>query len=177
MNDLLPKEAVGVTLRRLSARDLSAFTSYRADPEVARYQSWTSMTDPQARAFLSDMETTSPLPHGGWWQIAIAQTADDTLIGDIGLCLTADGTEVELGITLARAAQGRGHAQAAIRAAADVVFTATSARRLLLITDARNTAAQHLFARLGLSQIDTLHEMGFPEPVFELRRGPRWTST
>ncbi|UWQ19139.1 GNAT family N-acetyltransferase [Jannaschia sp. M317] len=166
----LPRTAARIRLRRLRPDDLSTFQAYRSDPQVARYQGWDRMDDARAQAFLSAMETTAPFPQGGWWQIGIARGEDNVLIGDLGLCLSADGTEVELGITLARAAQGQGLGQEAVQTAARYIFDATDAARILVITDARNTGALALVARLGLRQIDTLRDGDLVEPVFELRR-------
>ena len=38
--------------RRFTALDLDAFVAMRADPEVARFQSWENFTEQDGRAFL-----------------------------------------------------------------------------------------------------------------------------
>ncbi|MDB2408087.1 GNAT family N-acetyltransferase [Jannaschia sp.] len=167
---LLPHLSGPIVLRRLVPSDLVAFLAYRDDPAVARFQGWDAMDAAQARGFLADMAQAPAFPRGGWWQIGIADAASGALLGDMGLCLAADGTAVELGITLARAAQGGGRAEAAMRGAADLIWAATEAERIVVITDARNAPALRLIARLGLPQVDTLHETQWPEPVFHWLR-------
>jgi aminoglycoside 6'-N-acetyltransferase len=170
--DILPRRDDRVLLRRLDPMDLPAFQAYRSDPEVARYQGWEAMDDARAERFLAEMREVPSLVPGRWWQIGVADPADGALMGDLGLHLSEDGTDLELGITLAPAAQGKGLGVAALRAAAALVWEATRAGRIVLITDARNGPALAMIARLGLPQVATLTEMGYPEPVFHWTRPP-----
>ena len=166
--DPLPLRHGRAVLRRLDEQDLAAFRAYRTDPEVARYQDWAPMDMDTARAFLREARAAPAFP-AGWWQVAIARE-DGRLAGDLGLCLANDGSEVELGITLARSAQGMGLGVDAVRGAAELVWRGTRARRIRVITDARNAPALRLIARLGLARTGTLTDRGYPEPTFELPR-------
>jgi RimJ/RimL family protein N-acetyltransferase len=97
---------------------------------------------------------------GEWLQIAIAG-AGDVLVGDIGLFTSASGEEAELGITLAREAQGRGLAEEAARTLIDGLRAHTGVRRLVGITDTRNLASARLLRRLGmLLEAETPAEFG-----------------
>jgi aminoglycoside 6'-N-acetyltransferase len=87
---------------------------------------------------------------GEWLQIAIADR-DDVLVGDIGLYTAASGVEAELGISLAREAQGRGLAEDAGRTLIDGLRAHTEARRLVAITDTRNAPSARLLRRLGMA--------------------------
>lgn len=158
-----------IRLRRLKPSDLRAFQAYRRDPEVARFQGWTAMTDDRAAEFIGWCASVKGFP-AGWWQLGIARVADDRLVGDLGLCLSEDGTEVELGITLAREAWGAGHGIAAVEQAAALVWMATDATRIVAITDARNARALALIERLGLRFLRDLRSDGIDERMFELRR-------
>ncbi|WGH79534.1 GNAT family N-acetyltransferase [Jannaschia ovalis] len=158
-----------IRLRRLRAGDLRAFQAYRADPQVARYQGWEAMDDARAAEFIAWNAETPPFPTG-WWQIGIARMPEDELIGDLGLCLSADGCEIELGITLARAAQGAGLAEEAVHLATRMVWDGTEAQRIVVNTDARNAPALALIARLGLDPAGTLRDGPAVEQVFEMRR-------
>ena len=152
--DLLPRQGDGVVLRRMHAGDLAAFQTYRADPELGRYQGWSALPDADALAFLEDVRT-APLFHPGtWMQIGIAEPHHPALVGDIGLFLSDDASEAEIGFTLARAAQGRGLATAAVRAALQLVFEATSVRRVRGITDARNQGSVGLLERVGMRRLE-----------------------
>jgi len=70
------------------------------------------------------------------------------LLGDIGLHVGED--EAELGITLAADAQGRGLATEAAEAVVAGLRAHTGVRRLVGITDVRNTSSARLLERLGM---------------------------
>lgn len=140
-----------VTLRRLRAADLIALQAYRNDPEVGRYQGWEPMTDGAAAAMIAEMAAAPCPTPGGWIQIAIADALNDGLLGDIGLHVSAAGEEAELGITLAPYAQGRGLATEAAGALIGMLRERTRVRRLIGITDVRNTASARLLERLGMT--------------------------
>jgi RimJ/RimL family protein N-acetyltransferase len=151
----LPRRCRAALLRRLSVDDLAAFQAVRGDPELARYQGWSAQGDDAARAFLAGMATLPFPARGDWLQLAIADADSGALLGDIGLFVAADGDEAELGFTLARAAQGRGIATAAVEAALGLLWAHTPVRRVLGITDARNTPSIRLLERLGFRRIET----------------------
>jgi RimJ/RimL family protein N-acetyltransferase len=145
-------DAVPVRLRALRSSDLQAFLAYRSDPDVARFQGWAPMSPEQAAAFLAEMATPTAWPEGEWLQLAIARSADDALVGDIGLLHEAPG-EVQLGFSLARQAQGRGWAQAALRPLCELLLGLPGARCLRAVSDSRNAASLRLLARLGFAQV------------------------
>ena len=169
--DPLPWRATRVTLRRLRPDDLAEFQAYRGDPEVGRYQGWEPMTDADARAFIAEM-AAAPCPTlGGWVQIAIAEAESDALLGDIGLYVSASGEGAELGITLARAAQGRGLAEEAARALIAGLRSDTAVHRLIGITDVRNAPSARLLERLGMTLEAEEDAMFRGEPCREWRYG------
>lgn len=151
MSDLLATGA-GVVLRRFRASDLEAFHAWRTDPEVARYQSWEPMDRMQAARFISAVQSAQIPLHGQWSQIIVA-LPDDEPVGDMGLFLSEDGREAEIGISLARAAQGLGLAKAAMRAAIRFLFDSTEIERCVLWSDARNAASLALIRTLGAQRI------------------------
>jgi aminoglycoside 6'-N-acetyltransferase len=142
----LPVAAGAVTLRALRTGDIDDFLAYRSDPEVARYQGWQPMDREAALAFLQDA-VPSPWREGDWAQIGIARANDDRLVGDIGL-QREGAAQVQLGFSLARGAQGRGWAQAAVRACMTGLLVPLGMTRLRGITDARNAASLRLLSRL-----------------------------
>ncbi len=140
----------GTLLRRLHPSDLPRFWQTRNDPELARYQGWSKMTGAEARGFLQEMATAPLFTPGGWCQIAIAdQSAPNLLLGDIGLYLVPDGSEVEFGITLARDVQHRGHAIRALDAALDLIWRKSPAQTAVGIADYRNLPSIRLMQRTG----------------------------
>jgi len=152
---LLPRQFPGSCLRRLRSSDLNAFQAYRNIPGLNRYQGWSPMSEPDALAFLTEMETSAFFQPGKWIQLGIAETHTDLLLGDIGLHLSDDSQTGEVGFTLAPSAQGRGLATAAVREAIQLIFTATPISQILGITDARNTPSIRLLERLGFDCMET----------------------
>jgi RimJ/RimL family protein N-acetyltransferase len=151
MSDPLPWPAERVVVRRLGAGDLVRFQAYRHDPEVGRWQGWEPQSDEQSLAFLEEMAVEPFGRVGEWIQLAIADAHDDRLLGDIGLHLREpDGSEAELGITLAGDTQGRGLATEAAEAVVAGLRAHTGVRRLVGITDVRNTPSARLLERLGM---------------------------
>lgn len=158
-------------LRRLSPRDLRAFQAYRNDPAIALYQSWDKMDDDRALGFLTHMASMTPLLQAGQWtQIAVAEATSDRLIGDMGIHLSDDETEVELGITLAMHAHGQGHGLRATRLACGYIFDETKVARIKVWADARNTASRALAERAGFTFTGIEVNDGATETAFTLNR-------
>lgn len=156
-------------LRRLARGDLAAFQAYRHDPDVGRWQGWTTRPDDDALAFLAEMATIPWFQPGQWTQLAIADDTTGALLGDLGVHISADGREAELGFSLARAAQGRGLASAAVRQAIALLFAQTGVTRIHAQTDARNEACLRLLERLGATRIATVATEFRGEPCTEVR--------
>jgi RimJ/RimL family protein N-acetyltransferase len=166
---LLPLETPRLVLRRFAADDLAAFQAYRSDPELARYQGWQPTSDAEAMSFLAGQAVQELGAPGEWLQVAIARADSGELVGDLGLCVADnDGAEdehgqpiaaeqrsVELGITLARSAQGRGFASEALRAVLDALLRGGHVARVVAITDARNASSEALLRRVGFEHQQT----------------------
>ena len=163
----LPRLAGRVLLRRFRRADLPAFQAYRSNATVGRYQGWSMQTEPQALAFIEEMSTAPLFPSGLWVQLALADRQTDSLIGDIGICLAADGRSAELGITLSPPSQGRGFATEALREAIALLFEHSSADRIVCITDARNEASVRLLERAGIRRAATAAAVFKGEPCTE----------
>lgn len=132
-------------LRRLVAADAAPIAAYRSVPEVARYQSWHTFTPEDAERLIAEQRAVVPNTPGTWLQLAIVA---DRVIGDCGLHFI-DDAQVELGITLDPAYQGKGYAAEGLRAVLDHLFGALGKHRVVATTDAENAAAVALFSRLG----------------------------
>jgi RimJ/RimL family protein N-acetyltransferase len=137
-------------LRRFRASDLDSFVTYRADPTVARYQSWENFTAEDGRRFIDEMAALHPDMPGQWFQIAIELKGTGKMIGDCALHTLADSrSEAEIGFTLAPAFEGRGYATEATACLLDYVFGALGKRRAVALTDARNVRSIAVLERLG----------------------------
>ena len=165
--DTLPRFGTGFTLRRLSPEDLAAFQAYRHDPELGRYQGWSPLSDAQAVAFLTEMNSAPLLNPGSWTQIGIADPRSQRLLGDVGLFLDADDRYAEIGFTLERPSQGRGLATAAVREVIRLIFESSTAERVFAIADARNAASVRLLERVGMRRTETTNAVFRGEPCVE----------
>ena len=128
--------------------DLERFYAYRSNPDVARYQGWLPQSLEEAQNFIAAQQIGSLEPPGSWLQVAVALRSTNAIVGDIGLCLVSRD-EVEIGFSLAPAAQGFGYAQEAVAAAAGHLHRGCGVRNLRAITDTRNEKSIALLQRLG----------------------------
>ena len=151
----LPRDGERVRLRRLHAGDLTRLQAYRADAELGRFQGWRPLSEAAAAAFIEEMSAMSFCPPGQWMQLAIAERAGDTLIGDIGLRRASHGAALEIGFTLAHEHQGRGLAVEAVRLALAAVFEHTPVLCVQGVADARNGASLRLLQRAGFRHVAT----------------------
>jgi len=138
-----------VVLRPLRDRDAERVHAYRADPEVARYQSWETQSLDEVRAFIAEHGELN-CDEAGWYQLAIAERSSDQLLGDIGVhILESDVRQVELGFTLAPGAQGQGYGAEAVRAMLGHLFGERDKHRVIASTDPRNARSIALLRRVG----------------------------
>jgi RimJ/RimL family protein N-acetyltransferase len=171
----LPSPFRGGQLRRLRPGDLAAFQAYRSVPQLARFQGWSVLSDQKATEFLTEMNAAPLFTPDQWVQIAIADSSDDRLIGDIGIFLAGDQPSGEIGFTLALEAQGRGLATEAVRKALQLVFELTPVEEVFGITDSRNTASIRVLQRAGFEYLDTRNVVfrgeACAEDIYSVQRG------
>jgi RimJ/RimL family protein N-acetyltransferase len=63
--------AARLVLRRFRADDIETFVRYRADPAIARFQSWENFSAADGQKFFASMSTQHPDTPGEWFQFAI----------------------------------------------------------------------------------------------------------
>jgi RimJ/RimL family protein N-acetyltransferase len=144
-------ESERLILRRFEDSDLASFVAYRNDPEVARYHSWDSFDEQEARSFIREMGSVQPGEPGEWFQFAIELKEAEVLIGDCAL--QVDGQEpyrAEIGFTLSREHQGKGFASEAVSRLLDYAFDTLGLHRIEAIADCRNKPSWALLERIGL---------------------------
>jgi RimJ/RimL family protein N-acetyltransferase len=134
-----------LVLRGLIPSDAHAIRRYRSLPEVARYQSWETFTTKDAEDLVAEQAGIAPDTPGTWLQLAIVS---EEVIGDCGMHFL-DSEQVEVGITLDPAHQGKGYAAEGMRCVLDYLFGALGKHRVVATTDAENAAAAALFERIG----------------------------
>jgi RimJ/RimL family protein N-acetyltransferase len=137
-------------LRPLHPSDAENVYSYRADPEVARYQSWHPNSLEEVQSFI-DSVSQQEFGMPGWYQIAIALRAGGNLIGDCGIhILESDSRMVEIGITIGTDHQAKGYATETLNAVLDLLFGRLCKHRVFASVDPRNVSSMALMKRLGL---------------------------
>ncbi|HWS86397.1 MAG TPA: GNAT family protein [Pyrinomonadaceae bacterium] len=144
-------ETERLALRRLGEEDLAPFMAYLNDPEVARYQSWESYTDEQARAVIERGKSAEPGTPGQWFTFAAELKETGEMIGHVALSVKADDPrQAEIGFTFARGQQGRGLAREAAEAVLDYAFGVLGLHRVVAVTDCENARSAALLERLGM---------------------------
>lgn len=118
--------------------------AYRNDPVVARFQSWSSFSEADARALVSAVSQPGV---DGWHQWALA--LGDELIGDVGLRTFDGARQGEIGFTLAPAFRGHGYAYEACSLVLAFAFSSLGFHRVVAGIDPLNDAARAVLVRLG----------------------------
>lgn len=138
-------------LRRFHDDDAAAFSAYRSDPDVARYQGWDAPYGlDQAREFIAALARTHPDTAGEWFQLA-AVDPDGRLVGDVALFVDGDDPRLaRIGFTLAASAQGKGYGTEAVTALLDYLLTERRKHRVSADCDARNDRSAALLERVGM---------------------------
>jgi RimJ/RimL family protein N-acetyltransferase len=136
-------------LRRFGAGDLDAFVAYRADPDVARFQSWEAgYTRAEGEEFLRWVMAADPDTAGEWFQFAIELEDAAELVGDCAARFEPDG--VEVGFTIAPAHQRRGYATEAVAGLLEYV-RGRGYRRAVAWCDVENVGSQRVLTRTGFA--------------------------
>jgi RimJ/RimL family protein N-acetyltransferase len=148
--------------------DLPLFAEYRADPVLAEFQGWEPMNWAAAQAFLQQTVDATHLLPGQWIQLAVASGTSDQLLGDVGLFISEDCTFAELGFTLARQHQGKGHATRAAELAVQQAFRIPTVREVRAVTDQLNHASISVLNGAAFSQYGTREAVFKGKPCVEL---------
>src|SRR5258708_14256702 len=149
--DFVNLETARLILRHFTDVDLVPFMAYRNDPDVARYQGWEGISEPEACSFIEEQKLVQPGVPGQWFQIAIEFKETGTLAGDCALKINEhDERQAEIGYTLARAYQGKGIAAEAVSRVLDYAFRTLEMHPGIPITAWENAASIALLERLDL---------------------------
>jgi len=144
-------ESPRIVLRHFRDADLPSFLAYRNDPEIAKYQSWESLNEQEAHAFVQEQKTLQPGVPGAWFQLAIELKETGRLVGDCGLKVHQQDTQqAEIGFTLSRDYQSKGLASETVSCLLDYAFIQLGLHRIIAVTDCQNAPCVALLERLGL---------------------------
>lgn len=145
-------ESARLIARRFDPRDLVAFVAMRADPEVARHQSWENYTDDDGRTFIASLASVNP-GDPGWFQFALEDKLTGQFAGDCGLkIMEHDQRLAQIGYTITRSRWNQGLATEAISALADYAFGSLKVHRITASADPRNRASCRALAKAGFTR-------------------------
>jgi RimJ/RimL family protein N-acetyltransferase len=140
-----------LVLRRFADRDLATFLAYVNDPVVARYQSWESYTEQQAREVIEQQKAREPGRPGEWFTFAAELKETGALVGHVALSVKKDEPrQAEMGFTFAREHQGRGLAREAAERVLAYAFEDLGLHRVVAVADCDNARSVALLERLGM---------------------------
>lgn len=137
-------------IRAVREDDAPALHQRRNDPEVARYQDWTTPY-PMAEVVrnLAEVEAMgAPMPDE-WWMATVEIVDTGEVIGDLVVHPTHGGRTAEIGYTFARSHWGRGFAVEAVQALVDWLFSDEPRTRLTAMLHPDNTASAMVLERTG----------------------------
>jgi ribosomal-protein-alanine N-acetyltransferase len=155
-------------LRRPSLDDLDAhYAMVGSDPQVAWNHQIQSRE--QAQAAL-ERRIQHWQDHGfGMWMVI--ERATQQLIGHGGLQLLEDGTDVELGYYLGRAAWGRGLATELGMAVLRYGFTHLHLPKIVAVVRPENHSSQRVLAKLGFEFLRNAHYYDFDVQFWRVQAG------
>ena len=140
-----------LSIRRLELGDADSMFQYRSDPMISRYQNWEPDSVGEVRTFIAGLVEIGVDTPGRWYQLGLFVRDSGEMAGDCGINVQAhDPRQVEIGITLARAFQGRGLATEALKAVLGYLFTTLGKHRVYGSVDPKNAQSQALLERVGM---------------------------
>jgi RimJ/RimL family protein N-acetyltransferase/GNAT superfamily N-acetyltransferase len=138
-------------LRPMRTADAEPLAARRSDPDVARYQNWTTPYPVErARTMVADIVAMDGPADGEWWMLTVADPADTTVFGDLVVHLTWQGRTAEIGYSLARDAWGAGYAVEAVTELVRYLFDDLGVTRIEAMLHPDNPASAMVLERVGM---------------------------
>ena len=140
-----------IELRSIIISDKYDIFQYRSDPEVYKYQTWKPKTIDEIEEFINSKIVSEPNIEGTWMQFAVCNKDDNKVIGDCGIHFLPEAPEqVEIGITIGRANQGRGMASEALNLIFEYIFHKLQKHRIIASVDPENTSSMKLMEKMKM---------------------------
>lgn len=144
-------ETERLLIRPFELPDAEIFSAYRSDVAVARYQGWDAPYPlEKAVEFIQTMQQWTPEKRGEWLQLAMVRKDTSEMIGDCAFYILKDGMQAEIGMTLARHAQGYGYGREATLRLLTFLFEDLGMQRVRANCDPRNVPSWRVLERVGL---------------------------
>jgi RimJ/RimL family protein N-acetyltransferase len=130
------------------ARDIF---SYRSQPDIYRFQSWQPKTISDVEQFIGSQIVDEPNLPNTWYQLSICKFDSGELLGDCGIhFLEKESSQVEIGVTLKKEAQGLGYATETLKLVFNFVFGELKKHRIFGSVDPNNRASIRLMERMRM---------------------------
>ena len=132
-------ETERLILRKLRKSDFDDFHSFRSNPEICKFQSFTAFTIEESKKFIEEQSQTVFGTPSEWVQVGIEWKENNKLVGDFALKPELyQPRTVEIGITLNTEYQGKGFAVEAFTRVFEYLFTETETHRIIGLLDTEN---------------------------------------
>jgi RimJ/RimL family protein N-acetyltransferase len=138
-------------IRAFKYSDLQSFTQYRADEEVAKYQSWSNYTFEDATKLFQQMDYSTFGRIGSWYQLAIEDKVSHRLLGDLAVHFV-DQEKMEVGYTVSSENQRKGIAYEALYGLLDFLFIRLNKQKVIAFVDIHNKASYKLLEKSGFKR-------------------------
>jgi RimJ/RimL family protein N-acetyltransferase len=151
MPDKFMLETQRLILRTLEDGDIAAFSAYRSDPDIARFQGWGApFTEEQATEFIEQQKAVTPGEIGQWLQLGMVLKNGGILIGDVAFQVIKDSHhQAEIGMTLSSPFHKKGYGVEAVKGVVRYLFEELHVHRIIANCDPENLPAHHLLERVG----------------------------
>lgn len=149
-----PVRSRRLSLRPLSAADMTALLAYRSRPDVCRYVPFKPMDTAVIAERLGTVWARTSLNDAGQsLTLGVEVTATAELVGDVVLFWhSREHRGGEVGYVLNPEFGGQGYASEAVRRLLGLAFDDLGLHRVVARIDARNEASARLARRLGMRQ-------------------------
>lgn len=160
-------ETTRLILRPRRMADLEANLAMDLDPAVHRYIYGGKKPDRDShRQKLRNQIAQGWPPQGGLW--VVERKANRGLLGWCALVPLEQSGLIEIGYRYIAAAWGQGIATEAARRVLEHGFRDLGLDPIVAVTDPRNTASQHVLAKIGLKRAGTAFHYGQSVAFFRL---------
>jgi RimJ/RimL family protein N-acetyltransferase len=145
-----PIQTERLLIRAMSADDAASLAARRNDPEVARYQNWTTPFPlEQAESIAAEVAAMDGPENDEWWMATVCDRETHEILGDLALHMTQDCHTAEVGYTFASEHWGKGYAVEALQALVDYLFETLDVTRVFGMLHPDNPASAMVMERCG----------------------------
>lgn len=137
-------------IRAMAADDAASLATRRNDPDVARYQNWTTpFPIEKAKEIATEVAAMDGPENDEWWMASVCDRETGDILGDLALHMTQDCHTAEIGYTFALEYWGNGYAVEALQALVDYLFETLNVTRVFGMLHPDNPASSMVMERCG----------------------------